>query len=994
MRFFLSVSIALCVFFSSCTDSVAFYLNGEKATTGVYEISVEKGSVFDVFSVLKAKGAGEKDLTSEIELVSGTLDTSTAGRYRLKYRITRLSVVKEIELIVEVRDDPYYPTFESPRIILEGANPLFAAYPNPFSDPGAAVFDSNGRKMTADRLAVTVRRFDSGAGCFVSEETVARAGIYQIDYNGFDYSGKAAEPVSRLVFYGNAAEGRVSIFLNHYPTAVLLPPYPSDARSVHRMEAGVGRSHSETGGAVTFFESGVSESKGWGADVGVIPGLYRSQPPSFGKPGNFSVYYWYSRDGSDENIEAFAERRFELVDTTPPELILRNADATVAETADTWQEAVELSDCFYLNAGEKFVEPQGENYPAVSDNCDKDLPWSRVQTAFFRYNASDGTIDAVALFPDSAARKGDIYLLRYTVSDRSGNVKECWRKIEMLSGSPAQLLFYSGETETKAIVYACYTGAADEFVFPSVVVTDSAGDRLSENDYALSVGGTTEAGDSVSVGFPEDGNLTAALEAAGLINLRKPGQYAVDFTVLYDGMEASVRRYVSVFNYEGFGVRSDLSDDNLSSDKYRLQWTHSQKEAGYINSMILYRSDKRLGADWERVGFVSENEYITVPYGISFYKLIPARSNENGETVASVGDYPEDQIIQLCRPFPAADGFTASDRVYTDRIEFSWTAAVNADFYRLYASRSSSSFSLTDETLLAENLTENAYTLRDGQPLKTAYTWYFQLETIADKQARGWKSGFDDVYGAEVPSLQTAKDSGMRDLTDQEWLRDVLVEIGHLQSRFNLGEGDLEAFVNQKNYFSGQTAGSFYYRIWDDSWPESDWLTSNRATLLDYFHFNNEGERLKLTGGIAYLYLFTKSNNDYYVGITAEADSASAPEGIKRQTPLTVGGDYPGTVDIHGILENCWYYASLNDTVTVTNTLGESFQFSGNRWVGDCDGRSGVGHSCPSYRFSEETWRDRLGFYENGTTFSHRNSMFEYTRDGGEKRKCGYISVP
>lgn len=986
----------------SCTDAVSFFYNGEKAEASVYEITIGKDTVFNIFSFLSARGENEEDLTGEIELVSGYLDTTVAGRYCLEYRIDYRRTVKEIGIIVYVRDDPVYPTSGLPVIELEGENPLSVPLSvDVFTDPGASVIDSNGRRMPDEYLSKNVCFFDSAMNRFTDTGGIPMSGpgVYRIDYNGFDYSGKAAKTVTRFVFYGNSSTRRVAITLNRYPTGELVDPNVSVTAGTLCIEAGAGKVYRECGGSVSFIENGsVVRTETWSDDIGVIPGLRRTEIPSFAVPGRHSVYYWFSEDGSVGSVEAFIERPLLLVDRQAPVLTLGNQNANApAVTPESWEEALRLSeeDSFSLNAGQNFTEPVSAAglFPKIEDNCEKDLLWSRVQTSFFRYNGTKNSIESISAFPDPSARRGDIYFIRYSAADRSGNLRVCWRKILMKSGSPANIRFCYGDKETKTVVYGYYSNSGETSFLPDVYGTDGSGNRLPESEYRIDIGGVGSGGAAVSVPYSGGEDLEKRLSEAGLIDLKTPGQYSLDYTITYDGLKTVVKRYVTVFNYDGISVLSETSNDNLSQAKYTLRWQNTQKEKGYSNTMFLYRSNHRSNGVWERVGTVNENEYISVPYGISFYRLVPARVGDEGEVSARPEDAPESVMIQLCRPFPAVGGFQASNRTYTDRIELQWSVCDNADYYRVYCGRDSSSFPLSDDKLLAEIRNGNTYTVRESASFSAAYTWYFQIQAVAEKSLHGWKTVSTDTKGNLIVSTDTAKAKGMRELTDSEWLREVLIEIGALQSRFNLGDGSLDA--GGKFYIDGGSSGAFYYRIRNESWPENDWLTKNRSTLLDYFHFNNDGRRLKLSGGIAYLYLFTKSKNDYYVGITAKADSALYPDGLKRQAPLTVSGDYPGTVDIHGLLDDCWNRACSHSDTTVKNCVGESLSYRGNRWLGNCDGRSSVGHGCPSYRFSESAWRNVLGFYENGrVTFTHRGQMFLYTRDGGPEKTHAAFRVP
>lgn len=996
-KYYLPVLISL--FLISCTESVSFFYNGEKAESSVYEITIEKDTVFNIFSFLSARGEDETDLTGKIELVSGHLDTGTAGRYTLRYRIEYKRTVREIEIVIFVRDDPVFPTSALPVIQPKGDNPLSVPGTSTgiFEDPGASVIDSNGRIMPDEFLSKTAYYFDLAQNDFVEVKTVLSNGygVYRIDYNGFDYSGKAAKTVSRLVFYGNRSVRSVEILLNRYPSADLIRDVTGEDATLY-IEAGVGKTYRECGGTVKFIENGVLRTEAWTDDLSSVPGLYRTEIPSFDVPGTKSVCYWYSHDGTAAAIEAFTSRTLMLVDQKPPVLTLGNpaADA-VLPPAPTWQDALAATpeNTYELNAGQKFDEPAdaGRQFPRIEDNCDKDLLWTRVQTSFFRYNEEKNEIESISIFPDPAARRNDIYFIRYSAADRSGNLCEYWRKIIMKSGSPAQLKFYSREKEIKSVVYGYYAHSAEKTFLPTVRGVDGNGEPLAESDYTIEIRGT-HLTDGTSVTVPYDGgtDLETRLTAAGILNPAVPGQYALDFAVTYDGLEAVVKRYVSVFNYDGITVLSDKSDDDFSGEKYTLRWQNTQKDKGYSNAMLLYRSDYRSGKEWERVGFVNENEFIAVPYGISFYKLVPARISEDGEVAAVPDDAPETEIIQLCRDFAAVEGFTATEREYSDRIVLNWEPTANADYYQIYCSRDSSFASL--DNLLAEVRDGSSYTVWEDRPLKTAYMWYFQIRPVTDKSGRGWQPDPSDVRGNLIYSTDTAKAGGMRELSDTEWLRDVLIEIGGLQSRFDLGNG---SFGEGGRVSISGGGSAFYYRVWNGDWPENDWPTKNRSTLLDYFHFNEDGRRLKLSGGIAYLYLFTKSKKDYYVGITAKADSTAFPEKTKRQSALTVKGDYPGTVDIHGLLDNCWERAASNSDTSVLNSAGESFLFRGNRWIADCDGRTSVGHSCPSYRFSQQDWCEILGFYENGNvTLTHRTKMFRYTRDGGSEKTHGFVIVP
>lgn len=992
--------VLIFLFLISCSDSVSFFYNGEKAESSIYEITIEKNTVFNIFSFLSARGEDEKDLTGKIELISGYLDTGTAGRYPLKYRIAYKRTVKEIEIVIFVRDDPVFPTSALPVIQPKGDNPLSVPgglSSDIFIDPGASVIDSNGRLMPDNFLSKTAYYFDLEQNEFVEVKTVLSKGygVYRIDYNGFDYSGKAAQTVSRLVFYGNRSVRSVEIELNRYPFGDLLPGTAADD-AVLSVEAGVGKTYRECGGTVKFIENGVLRTETWSGDISSVSGLHRTKIPSFDVPGTKSVCYWYSKDGTAAAIEAFTCRTLMLVDKQPPVLTLGNpsADAPLP-AALTWQEAFDAApeNTYELNAGQKFAEPAdaGKRFPRIDDNCDKDLLWSRVQTSFFRYNEDNNEIESISLFPDPAARRGDVYFIRYSAADRSGNLCHYWRKVVMKSGAPARLKFYIKGKETKSVVYGYYSRSAEKSFLPTPEGVDGNGEALPESDYRIEIRGTRlNDGTPVTVPYYGGKDLEARLTEAGILDMTAPGQYPLDFAVIYDGLESVVKRYVSVFNYDGITVLSDKSDDDFSGEKYTLRWQHTQKDKGYSNAMILYRSDYRNGKEWERVGPVNENEFITVPYGISFYKLVPARISEDGEVTASPEDAPETEIIQLCRDFPAVENFTASVRDYSDRIELNWKPTENADYYQIYSSRDSSFASL--ENLLAEVRNGYSYTVWEGRPLKTAYMWYFQIRPVTEKSGRGWKTDPSDVRGNLIYSVATAKAGGMRELSDSEWLRDVLIEIGGLQSRFNLGD---DSFGEGGKVPIGGGGAAFYYRVWNADWPENDWPTKNRSTLLDYFHFNGDGRRLKISGGIAYLYLFTKSKKDYYVGITAKADSVSFPEKLKRQSAITVKGDYPGTVDIHALLDNCWDRAASNSDTPVQNSAGESFLFRGNRWIADCDGRTSVGHSCPSYRFYQQDWCDILGFYENGhATFSHRTKMFLYTRDGGTEKTHGIIIVP
>lgn len=986
----------------SCSDSVSFFYNGEKAEASVYEITVEKDTVFNIFSFLTARGENEEDLTGQIELVSGYLDTGTAGRYDLIYRIDYRRTVKEIQITVYVRDDPVYPTSDLPVIELKGDNPLSVPVGTTvFSDPGATVTDSNGRQMPEGFLSKSVYYFDLIQNRFTETNGVLASGpgVYRIDYNGFDHSGKAAKTVTRFVFYGNSSTRRVRIVLNRYPVEDIIESNLPVADGVLCIEAGAGKIYRECGGTVSFIENGaVIRTETWGDDISAVPGLRRTEVPSFDTPGQYSVYYWFSQDGTTGSVEAFTERSLLLIDRQAPVLVLGNQSADAPVSApESWEEALLLSeeDSFTLNAGQNFTEPVSAAglFPRISDNCDKDLLWSRVQTAFFRYNTEKNEIESISFFPDPIARRGDIYFIRYSVSDRSGNLRTYWRKILMMSGTPANIRFCYGEKETKTVVYGYYSDSGIESFLPEAYGIDGNGNRLPESDYLINVEGVKSDGTAGMIPYSDSSDLEKRLSEAGLVDLKTPGQYPLDFVIVYDGLETVVKRYISVFNYDGLSVLSDLSNDHLAQDKYTLRWQNTQKEKGYSNAMILYRSDNRNGGIWERIGTVNENEYISVPYGISFYRLVPARIGDDGEIAASPEDCPESAVIQLCRPFAAVEGFRASDRTYTDRIELQWNVSENADYYRIYCGRDSSSFPLSDDKLLAEVRNGSTYTVRESASFSAAYTWYFQIQAVAEKSLHGWKEDSSDTGGNLVLATETAKTNGMRELTDTEWLREVLVEIGALQSRFNLGDGSLDA--GGRFYIDGGSSGAFYYRVRNEDWPENDWLTKNRSTLLDYFHFNNDGRRLKISGGIAYLYLFTKNKNDYYVGITAKADSALYPDGLKRQNPLTVSGDYPGTVDIHGLLDNCWDWASSHSETTVQNCIGESLPFRGNRWLGDCDGRNSVGHGCPSYRFSESSWQEILGFYENGSvTFAHRSRMFRYTRDNGPEKTHEAVRVP
>lgn len=986
----------------SCSDSVSFFYNGEKAEASVYEITIEKGTVFNVFSFLTARGENEEDLTGQIELISGYLDTGTAGRYALKYRIDYRRTVKEIEIIIYVRDDPVYPTSDLPVIELAGDNPLsISVATTVFTDPGAVVIDSNGRLMPEEFLSKSVYFFDLVQNRFTDTDGIFASGpgVYRIDYNGFDYSGKAAKTVTRFVFYGNSSSRRVNIALNQYPSADIVESTVPVAAGTLCIEAGIGKVYRECGGSVLFIENdSVVRTETWNDDISEIPGLCRTEVPSFDVPGKYSVYYWFSQDGTTSSVEAFTERSLFLIDRQAPVLILgnQNADAPVS-VPESWEEALLLSeeDSFALNAGQNFTEPVSATglFPKISDNCDKDLLWSRVQTAFFRYNRENNEIESITAFPDPIARRGDIYFVRYSVSDRSGNLRIYWRKILMKSGTPASIRFCYGEKETKTVVYGYYSNSGIESFLPAAYGIDGSGDLLPESDYQINVEGVKNDGTTETISYSGGTDLEKRLSEAGLLDLKTPGQYSLDFVIIYDGLKTIVKRYVSVFNYDGISVLSDLSNDNLIRDRYTLQWQNTQKEKGYSNAMILFRSNDRNGGVWERIGTVNENEYISVPYGISFYRLVPARIGDDGEVTALLEDCPESAVIQLCRPFAAVEGFQASDRAYTDRIELQWEISENADYYEIYCGRDSSSFPLSEDRLLAEVRDGSTYTVWESASFAAAYTWYFQIQAVAEKSLHGWKEVSSDTTGNLIVATETAKAKGMRELTDAEWLREVLIEIGTLQSRFNLGDDSLDE--GGKFYIDGGSSGAFYYRVRNENWPENDWLTKNRSTLLDYFHFNNDGRRLKLSGGIAYLYLFTKNKNDYYVGITAKADSASYPDGLKRQSSLTVSGDYPGTVDIHGLLDNCWDWASSHSESIVQNCIGESLPFRGNRWLGNCDGRNSVGHGCPSYRFSESEWKDVLGFYENGkVTFSHRAQMFRYTRDNGSEKTHDAIRVP
>lgn len=972
--------------------------------TDLYEVSIEKDSVFNIFSFLTARGAKEEDLSGKIELVSGYLDTTTAGSYRLRYRIEHRNTVKEIEILLYVRDDPIYPTSALPTVELQGDNPLSVALSvSTFTDPGAFVVDSNGRQMPESFLSKSVHYFDLDLNRFTETAAVfdSGPGVYRIDYNGFDHSGKAAKTVSRFVFYGNDSSRRVTITLNPYPDDQLLPSGDS-SDEILNIEAGAGKSYQECGGVLRFIENGsVVRVQSWFKDVSEVEGLSRTKAPSFATPGLFDVYYWYSQDGTVASVEAFTRRSLSLADRQPPTLTLGNQAADdIFVAPKTWQDALTLPDSqrYELNAGQNFTEPVSadKRFPKIEDNCDRDLLWSRVQTSFFRYNTTLKEAESITVFPDPAARRGDIYFIRYSATDRSGNMQTYWRTILMKSGTPAAVKFYYGKKETRAVVYGHYSESPSRSFLPTAVAVDGGGTPLESGEYSLSVVGTVN-GSPKSVDYEDGSDLEKRLYEAGLIDLKTPGQYALDFTLVYDGLTTVVKRYVTVFNYDGISVKSALSNDNLTQDKYALQWTHTQKEKGFSNAMVLYRSPKRSGREWTRIGLVGENEYISVPYGISFYKLIPARIGEDGECAAILDDCPDENIIQLCRPFAVVEEFQASDRTYLDRIELQWKATENADFYKLYSGRDSAAFPLTSERFLTDIQNAVQFTIKEHSSFSTAYTRYFQLQAACKKSTRGWKTDISDTLPDEIVSTETAKAKGMRELSDTEWLREVLIEIGALQSRFNLGDG---SFGEGGTFFiDGGSSGAFYHRVWNSNWPENDWLQNNRSTLLDYFQFNNDGRRLKLSGGIAYLYLFTKSSNgkDYNVGITAKAVSSSRPAGLKRQAPLTVLGDYPGTVDIHGLLEDCWNIAaSHKNDKTVTNVAGENLTFRGNRWVGNCDGRSGdTKHGCPGYRFSEQDWRSVLGFYENGkTTFSHRGAMFRYTRDGGAEKTHDAIRVP
>jgi hypothetical protein len=426
------------------------------------------------------------NITADV-VVTGSVDHTVVGSYVLRYNVSDSSGNPAVEKTrtVEIVDTV------APVITLQGDNPLTLECGTPYEDPGYTATDNYDGDITE---SVVIK----GA----VDHTFP--GSYALKYTVEDSSGNPAPEKTRVV----------NVVDTTPPEITLLGDNP--------MTLSVGTPYSEPGYSATDNCDGDVT-----ADVVVTGSVDHAVVGSYTL--HYNVSDWFGND-AEEKI-----RIVNVVDTTAPVITLSGDNPMT------------------LEVGTPYPEP---GYSAT-DNYDGDIS-AQVDVT--------GTVDHTVLGG---------YTLRYNVSDSSGNPAEEKTRVVNVADTTAPLITLSGNNPMTLEVGTPYaepgysatdnydgdisgqvdvTGTVDHTVLGSYIlrynVSDSSGNPAEEktrvvnvvditapvitlsgdNPMTLEVG-TQYAEPGYTAADSQDGDITAQVEVAGVIEHNILGSYALHYNV-------------------------------------------------------------------------------------------------------------------------------------------------------------------------------------------------------------------------------------------------------------------------------------------------------------------------------------------------------------------------------------------------------------------------------------------------------------------------------
>lgn len=274
-----------------------------------------------------------------------------------------------------------------------------------------------------------------------------------------------------------------------------------------------------------------------------------------------------------------------------------------------------------------------------------------------------------------------------------------------------------------------------------------------------------------------DGDITSSVNIVNNIDSSEFGTYKVEYSVKdSSGNLATATRFVTVVS-KTINITSAIEMNMITdSDPVEITW----EGVTGLSAYTVHRASNFAGP-YSQLAIVADLEFSENPgFGVFFYKI-------TGNLVASLGK-PESAIVKVARvPASAVPNFVATGASYSySQIRLSWSKITGVDGYKLFHNDHDLSDSTTgmdaqivDDFSLASNIANISQSSSaqyihgsSGNPVK-AYKNYYWLQAYVDKDAHGW------IGGGLLHSNPGNSVFGLRNLTNEEWVREVNLSVWH-----------------------------------------------------------------------------------------------------------------------------------------------------------------------------------------------------------------------
>lgn len=287
---------------------------------------------------------------------------------------------------------------------------------------------------------------------------------------------------------------------------------------------------------------------------------------------------------------------------------------------------------------------------------------------------------------------------------------------------------------------------------------------------------------------------------------------------------------LSLYNLQGMGgdlwssntgyralspVTGVAASDGVYYDKIRLTWSASEGAAGYW----IYRHTNDVSSSASPLGTASTTNYddTSASVGLLYYYWVKA-TNASGVSGFSSPDIGR-RATSLSIPNPPA-GVTASDGVYTDKVQVTWGVVTNAAGYSAWRN-------LSNDTGSASNIGFAAGTNYADTDTQAGVTYYYWLKATNAAGASGFSAGDSGFRTPSTTSLTaptgvSASDGIYTDKIAVTWTE--VSEAGNYQI-WRAGENNVGAAVSlgnvtlssyDDNSSAVRSATMYYY--WVKAW--------------------------------------------------------------------------------------------------------------------------------------------------------------------------------